>query len=113
MAYDLGERTTLFAEEIVKLCKIISKTPVTVPIISQLVKSGTSMGANYAEANGASSKKDFHNKIHICKKEALETKYWLRILGTASEDSVETCRKLWKEAHELTLIFSKIAGSSK
>lgn len=80
MAYDLEERTARFAEEVVDLCKRISKTTVTIPIITQLLRSGTSMGANYAEANGASFRKDFHNKIHICKKEAIETKYWLRIL---------------------------------
>ena len=113
MNYNLEERTASFAEEIIQLCKEIPKTPITIPIISQLVRSGTSIGANYAEANGASSKKDFHNKIHICKKEAIETKYWLRILGKAAEESLSKCRKLWKEAHELTLIFSKIAGSSK
>jgi len=113
MAYDLEERTAKFAENIIELCKKIPKDAITVPIISQLVRSGTSIGANYAEANGASSKKDFHNKIHICKKEGIETKYWLRILGKASDSFLEDCRKLWKEAHELTLIFSKIAGSSK
>ncbi len=113
MAYDLEERTAKFAEEIVDLCKRIPKNIVTIPLISQLVRSGTSMGANYAEANGASSKRDFHNKIHICKKEAIETKYWLRILGKAEESFLSECRELWKEVHELTLIFSKIAGSSK
>ncbi len=111
--YDLEERTALFAEQIVELCKKIPKNSVTIPIVSQLVRSGTSMGANYAEANGASSKKDFHNKIHICKKEAIETKYWLRILSKAADGFLMKCRELWKEAHELTLIFSKIAGSSK
>lgn len=113
MAYDLDERTAKFAEKIIELCKKISKDPVTVPVISQLVRSGTSIGANYAEANGASSKKDFHNKIHICKKEAIETKYWLRILGKAADGRLGECREPWKEAHELTLIFSKIASSSK
>lgn len=113
MAYDLEERTAVFAESIVELCKRVTKNAVTLPIINQLLRSGTSMGANYAEANGASSKRDFHNKIHICKKEAIETKYWLRILGKADNDYLDECRKLWKESHELTLIFSKIAGSSK
>jgi len=74
MAYDLEERTAKFAEEIVDLCKRIPKNIVTIPLISQLVRSGTSMGANYAEANGASSKRDFHNKIHICKKRSNRNK---------------------------------------
>lgn len=113
MTYDLDERTAKFAEKIIELCKKIPKDAISLPIISQLVRSGTSMGANYAEANGASSKKDFHNKIHICKKEAIETKYWLRILNKATNVYLQECRELWKEAHELTLIFSKIASSSK
>src|SRR3989344_8113672 len=109
MKYDLEERTSIVAEKIIDLCKEASKTVVTNPIISQLVRSGTSIGANYSEANGASSKKDFKNKIFICKKEAIETKYWLRILSKASLELSEDCRKLWKEAQEFTLIFSKIA----
>jgi len=59
-------------------------------------------------ANGASSKKDFKNKIYICKKEAKETKYWLQIISIANPEQKDQARKLWKEAHELTLIFSKI-----
>ena len=94
------------------LCRKVIKDPITIPIIGQLVRSGTSMGANYAEANGASSKKDFRNKIFICKKESKETKYWLRILATADTNLKTECRRLWQEAHELTLIFSKIAISS-
>ena len=73
MAYDLEERTALFAESIISLAGQVKKTVVTLPIISQLVRSGTSIGANYREANGASSKRDFRNKIYICKKEAKET----------------------------------------
>mgnify|MGYP001574541823 CR=1 FL=1 len=110
--YDLEERTAKFAEDIIELCKKVPKNTVTTPVIDQLVRSGTSMGANYCEANGASSKKDFKNKIFICKKESMETKYWLRMLAKACEESAEKCRGFWKEAHELTLIFSKIAKSS-
>ncbi len=113
MKYDLEERTTLFAEKIIELCKKIQKNPITVPLIDQLVRCGTSIGANYTEANGASSKKDFKNKIYFCKKEAMETKYWLRLLSKSETNAVEQCRKLWKEAHELTLIFSKISKSSQ
>jgi len=113
MKYDLEERTAKFGENIVDLCRRASKDAVTLPIVSQLVRSGTSIGANYSEANGASSKKDFKNKIFICKKEAIETKYWLRILSKASLELSEDCRKLWKEAQEFTLIFSKIAKSSE
>lgn len=112
MKYDLEERTAKFGENIIELCKRVPKTVVTTPIISQLVRSGTSIGANYSEANGASSKKDFKNKIFICKKEAIETKYWLRMLAKADENFKNECKILWKETQELTLIFSKIAKSS-
>ncbi len=111
--YDLEERTARFAERIIVLCKRISLNPITTPIVSQLVRAGTSIGANYSEATGASSKRDFRNKIFICKKEAIETKYWLRILAKTDDKSQDACRELWKEAQELTLIFSKIANSSK
>lgn len=111
--YDLEERTAHFGEEIIELCKKGPKNVVTVPIIDQLVRCGTSMGANYREANGASSKKDFKNKIFICKKEGKETEYWLRMLAKAVGELQEECRRIWQEAHELTLIFSKIAKSTK
>lgn len=111
--YDLEERTAKFGEKIIELCKKAPKNTVTIPIISQLVRSGTSIGANYCEANGASSKKDFKNKIFICKKESKETKYWLRMLAKAAEELKEECRVLWQEAQEYTLIFSKIAASTK
>lgn len=113
MKYDLEERTTVFAEKIIDLCKRVPKNTVTIPIINQLVKSGTSMGANYAEANGASSKRDFKNKVAICKKEGRETKYWLRLLAKTDETFANECRILWQEAQELTLIFSKIFLNTK
>ncbi len=113
MKYDLEERTAVFGEKVIELCKEIPKTVVVAPIISQLVRSGTSIGANYAEANGASSKKDFKNKIFICKKEAKETKYWLRMLAKSAPELNVDCRKLWQESQELTLIFSKIAMNTK
>lgn len=75
--YDLEERTVLFSENNINLCKQCLKNIVTIPIIKQLVRCGTSIGANYCEANGASSKRDFRNKILICKRESIETKYWL------------------------------------
>jgi four helix bundle protein len=111
--YDLEERTASFSEEIVLLCKVIKQNTITSPIVSQLIRSATSVGANYCEANGASSKKDFRNKIHICKKEIQETKYWLRILATASPENKDKARELWKEAQELSIIFGKIAFSCK
>jgi four helix bundle protein len=107
-SYDLEKRTEEFSEGIIDLVRKIKKDIVTMPLLSQLVRSATSVGANYCEANGACSKKDFKNKIYICKKEAKETKYWLHLLSKASPQDVEICQVYWKEAQELTLIFSKI-----
>lgn len=106
--YDLEERTAKFGEDIIKFCKDIKQDVITKPIISQIIRSGTSTGANYMEANAASSKKDFRNKIYICKKEIQETKHWLRMIAVAVPDKKDEARKLWKEAQELTLIFGKI-----
>ena len=111
--YDLEDRTAIFGENIIKLLKTIKKDIITEPLIKQLVRSSTSIGANYMEAIGASSRKDFTNKIFICKKEAQETKHWLRMLSSALEDRVDELRCFWKESQELTLIFHKIANSAK
>ncbi len=110
--YDLEERTANFAEKIIDLCKKCPKNIVSIPIIEQLLRAGTSIGANYCEANGASSKKDFKNKIFICKKESKETKYWLRLMAKSCDEVKSDCRILWKEAQEYTMIFSKIAANT-
>jgi len=110
---DLEERTIIFSQEIIRLIKRIKISILNKNIIEQLLRSATSIGANYQEANGASSKKDFKNKISICKKEAMETKYWLRLLAEVEEGLKEKIRILWKESHELTLIFSKIVKSTR
>jgi len=73
--YDLTERTAVFGEGIIKFCREAKRDPIVLPLLTQLVRSATSIGANYMEANGASSPKDFANKIYICKKEALESKH--------------------------------------
>jgi len=113
--YDLEQRTATFSNNLIVFCKSCPKNVITLPIINQLVRAGTSIGANYREANGASSKKDFQNKAFICKKESKETLYWLELAGKAIDDEKQkqNCRKLWQESKELTLIFSKIAYSTK
>ncbi|OGG11920.1 four helix bundle protein [Candidatus Gottesmanbacteria bacterium RBG_13_45_10] len=113
MHYDLEERTAKFGENIVKFCKGISVTGVSAPIIHQLVRSGTSIGANYMEANGASSRRDFVNKIFICKKEAQETKHWLRMFAVCEPTRKDDIKLLWQECQELTLIFQKIVSSAR
>jgi len=107
--YDLAERTSKFGVEIIVFAKGIKETNINRSIINQLIRAATSIGANYMEADCGESKKDFIHKIGICKKEAKETTYWLHMLATAEADRAERCRKLWQEAHELTLIFSSIA----
>ncbi len=110
--YDLEERTAKFGEKIIELCQSIKESTINKPIISQLIRSATSIGANYMEANAASSKKDFRNKIFICKKEAQETKHWLRMLAICVSIKKNEIRILWRETQELTLIFQKIITSS-
>lgn len=109
--FDLEERTAKFGEEVILLCREIKQDFVNQSIINQLIRSGTSIGANYVEANGASSKKDFRNKIYICKKEAQETRHWLRMLTVASPEAKKELLKLWQETHEFVLIFQKITAS--
>lgn len=109
--YDREERTAKFGENIIELCKRLPATPVSKPLVNQLVRSATSVGVNYMEANGASSKKDFRNKIYICKKEAQESKHWLRMLTTCLPDEKDELKALWQEAQELTLIFQKITST--
>ncbi len=66
--YDLEERTAKFGEGVIEFCKKVPKNTITIPLISQLIKSGTSVGGNYCEADCAESKKDFEHKLGICKK---------------------------------------------
>ena len=111
--YNLEEKFSKFGEKIINLVKQAPVNIVTKPIINQLIRSGTSIGANYMEANGASSKNDFKNKIHICKKEAKETMYWLRMLAQTNGKSKPDCRLLWTEVHGYAKMFSKIIATLK
>ncbi len=107
--YDLEERTAKFGEETIKFAKIIPINPVTQRIIPQLVASSTSIGSNYCEADDAESGKDFKHKIGIAKKEARETKHWLRMIATATPELKEEAKILWQEAKEIHLIFNSIS----
>ena len=106
--YDLAKRTSDFGAAVIEFVKKIFDSNVNRPLINQLIRSATSIGANYMKADCAESKKDFRHKIGICKKEAKETTYWLHMVAIANPDKKEKCRQLWQEAHELTLIFSAI-----
>jgi four helix bundle protein len=110
-AFDLEERTATFAERVIDFAIEVERNPVTLPLITQLVRAGTSIGANYCEADDAESRKDFRHKIGMCRKEARETKYWFRMIARAAPMSKQSARPLWKEAKELHLIFCKIRRS--
>lgn len=107
-SYDLEERTARFGEAIIAFCKGVKANTITTPLISQIVRSATSIGANYCEADDAVSKKEFRVKIATCKKESRETKHWLRMLAAADESIKEQARVHWQEAKELHLIFAAI-----
>ena len=111
--YDLGERTSLFSETMLEFCKRLRIDKISQILILQLIRCTTSIGANYMEARNGSSKKDFRNKIFICKKEAQETEYWLRLLQKCFPLEKEEIIKFSNEAHELLLIFQKIISTSK
>lgn len=111
--YDLEERTIKFSKEIIDFTKKLPQNLITKPIITQLIRAGTSIGANYMEADEANSKKDFINKIAISKKETKETKYWLRLIAHTLPEFTQDARKLWEEAQELNLILAAIIRSSK
>ena len=106
--YDLEERTARFGEAVIDFAKAIPVTPVINRIISQLVGAATSVGANYVEADDAVSKKDFLKSIGTCRKEASETKHFLRMIVRVVPELKSEARTLWLEAKELHLIFSKI-----
>ncbi|HET6181178.1 MAG TPA: four helix bundle protein [Candidatus Sulfotelmatobacter sp.] len=106
--YDLEERTARFGEAIIDFAKTIPQNPVTNRLISQLVGAGTSVGANHVEADDAVSRKDFLKSIGTCRKEARETKHFLRMIVRAVPELKPQPRTLWIEAKELHLIFSRI-----
>ncbi|MEW6104206.1 MAG: four helix bundle protein [bacterium] len=106
--YNLEERTALFGEAIIDFAKSLPKDVVTIPLISQVVRAGTSIGANYMEADAASTKKDFRHRLGICRKETKETKHWLRMIARAVPEKKDEARKLWQETQELVRIFSSI-----
>ena len=106
--YDLEERTAKCGEAIIDFAKTLPRNEIMRPLISQLVRAGTSVGANYLEADAASTKKDFQYKISLCRKEAKETRHWLRMVAHAIPEKRDEARKLWQEAQELVFIFSAI-----
>jgi four helix bundle protein len=111
--YDLEERTARFGESVIDFVKLIPQNPVTNRLISQRVGAATSVGANYVEADDAVSKKEFLKSIGTCRKEARETKHFLRMIVRAVPELKGQARTLWLEARELHLIFSSIWRAGK
>lgn len=111
--FNLEERTAIFGEKIIEFLKLLPITVLNKPLLTQLIRSASSVGANYMEANNAESRKDFIHKIGISKKEVTETKHWLRMINRLHQDKNNEIKLLWREAQELTLIFSKILASTR
>ena len=111
--FDLEERVVKFSNSITDFCNSLPKNLITNPLINQLVRAGTSIGTNYSEATECDSKRDFISKISIARKEAKETRYWLRIIVHRLPKFKFEARVLWKEAQELNLIFASIIRKTK
>jgi four helix bundle protein len=111
--YDLEERTSRFGEAVIDFLKTIPLGPRTNRLVDQLTGCGTSVWANYCEADDALSKKDFIKIIGTCRKEARESKFFLRMIARACPDQAPAARTLWNEAKELHLIFSKIRRTAQ
>ena len=112
--YDLEERTFQFAKAVRLFVKTLPTTMANIEDGKQLIKASGSVGANYREANESLSKKDFLMRIKICRKEAKESAYWLRLIHeTNSLKNADEALSLMQEANELKKIFSSIIEKSK
>lgn len=111
--YDLEDRTLEFSKRIVRLCKALPKNVINIELTKQIIRSATSIGANYREANEALSKKDFILRVKISRKEAKETIYWLELIIEANPTYKERIKPLLQEAVELKKILSSILEKSK
>jgi len=111
--FDLEERTAVYGESVIHFCERLPRTAITKPLISQLVRASTSIGANYCEADESATKKEFRYRISLCRRESRETKHWLRMMVAAIQDATDEARILWKEANELTKIFAAIYRNSR
>src|SRR5262245_65942603 len=93
--YDLEERTAKFGEAVIAVAKKVPVNKVTETVIVQLVRAGTSIGANYCEADDAGSRKEFRYRISICKRESRESKHWLRMTAAAALELKDEARAHW------------------
>lgn len=107
--FDLEERTFHFAKDVALFSRQIPRTIANFEYLKQAIRSSGSVGANYIEARESLSKKDFLHRLKLCRKEAKETAYWLRLLNaTNTSEAQPTGGQLYGEANELKKIFSAI-----
>ena len=111
--YDLEERTLRFAKAVIGFVNILPKTTANGEITKQVIRSSGSVGANYIEANEALSRKDFTMRIKICRKEAKETRYWLRLIEVREGEAETRRQSLVDEATELMKIFGSIVEKTR
>jgi len=111
--YDLEERTLRFAKDVIELVSTLPRTVANIEIMKQVIRSSGSVGSNYIEANESLSKKDFTMRIKICRKEAKESRYWLRLIEVRREDAEKKRQSLINEATELMKIFGSIVEKTK
>lgn len=108
MQFDLESQTLEFGKRIIRLRKSLPRDRVNIRLLDQLIRSGTSVGANYREANETDTKRDFRNRIRIAKKEAKETIYWLNLISEANLQLEKQIKPFIQEASELMKILGSI-----
>lgn len=113
MEKDLERRTKRFALAVLKLSAVLPRTREADVLARQLLRSATSIGANYREANRGVSRADFANKIGMVQKEAAETQYWLELLIETKINDSPSLAKLHNESSELLAIFASIGKKLK
>jgi four helix bundle protein len=110
--YDLEERTLKYATVCIDLCRLLKRDIVNVELIRQLIRASGSVGANYREANNATTKKEFYYRIGISRREAKESKFWLELLLYANQNNIKNIEPIKNESLQLARIFSTIVKNN-
>ncbi len=111
--YDLEDRTLEYGKRIIRMVKSLPKNNINFKLADQIIRSGTSLGANYREANETETKKDFQFRLRICRKEAKETIYWIKLIIEANPELSQRIQSLLSETFELLKIFASILEKCK
>jgi len=106
---DLRDRTLMFSRQVIRFVKTLNNEPLARPLVMQVIRSATSLGANFVEAKNAASKKDFRNKVFISKKEASESLYWLQLIEEFTDSP--SLKLLQLECQEIILILQQIINT--